>query len=222
MKKYLVFVIVLLLPMHVHAEAIWTGSIGVGQMAVLNTFRQSDTEKQISNATGIINNSDIKNKTTYKSLALGRCWNEIFCIEAAYLWGARFSKSLSINNTGIGVINVNGSAVNFNALPANIFVRQDADVTASQLSALLKLPASDYVDIFGRVGFYEYNVKTTTRILLPDTSTFLADESKYRGTTPMISVGVDAKFPNKISLRFEGQRTGAFSIFSAILVYEFK
>ena len=79
---------------------------------------------------------------------------------------------------------------------------------------VLLLPMyAHYVDRFGRVGFYEYNVKTTTMILLPNTSTFLADESKYRGNTPMISVGVDAKFPNKIFLRFDGQRTGAFSIF---------
>ncbi|KKT38265.1 MAG: hypothetical protein UW27_C0003G0013 [Parcubacteria group bacterium GW2011_GWA1_44_13] len=222
MKRYLVFVIVLLMPLLASAEVTWTGGVGAGQMIVLDGIKQSSTEKQIASIPGVMSSESIEDKTTYKSFSLGRCWNENFCVEGAYLWGAHFGTNLAINNVGVGVVNVGGSQIDFGTLPANLTMRREADVSAAQLSALWKVPVSDYVDVFGRVGLYDYNVKTTAKILLPGTSIFLAEESEDRGTVPMASIGFDANFLKKLTIRVEGQKTGVVSIFSVLFVYKIK
>lgn len=222
MKHYLVFIIVLFLPLFAHAEATWTGSIGAGQMIVLDGIKQSNMEKQIMSIQGVTKSESIRDKTTYKSLGIGRCWNENFCVEVAYLWGARFNTNLVIKNIGVGVVDIGGSPVDFGTLPTNITILREGDISATQLSALWKIPASDYIDVFGRVGLYEYNVKTTAKILLPCTSIFLAKESNERGIAPMASIGLDANFLKKATIRVEGQKTGVASIFSVLLVYRIK
>lgn len=222
MKRILVFVIVLLMPLFARAEVTWTGGVGAGQMIVLDGIKQSNTEKQIASIPGVMSSESIEDKTTYKAFSLGRCWNENFCVEGAHLWGAHFGKSLAISNVGVGVINVGGSLVDFGTLPANLTMRREADVSATQLSALWKVPVSDYVDVFGRAGIYDYSVKTTAKILLPGTSIFLAEESEDRGTVPMASIGFDAKFLKKATIRVEGQKTGVVSIFSVLFVYKIK
>lgn len=222
MKKYLMFVIVLLMPLFAHAEVTWTGAVGAGSMYVLDGIKPSSVENQISSTPGVISTSSVDDKTTYKSFSLGRCWNENFCMEGAYLWGANFNTSLAINNVGVGVVSVGGSPIDFGTLPSNLVLRREAYVSATQLSALWKVPVSDYVDVFGRAGFYNYSIKTTAKILLPGTTIFLAEESEERGTVPMASIGFDAKLMKKVIVRIEGQKTGVVSIFSVLFVYNIK
>lgn len=222
MKRIFVFAVVLFMPLFANAEVTWTGGIGVGQMIVLDGIKQSNAEKQIASIPGVMSSESIEDKTTYKSFSLGRCWNENFCVEGAYLWGAHFGRNLVVHNVGVGVINVGGSQIDFGTLPANLTMRREADVSAAQLSALWKVPVSDYVDVFGRVGLYDYTVKTTAKILLPGTSIFLAEESEDRGTVPMASIGFDAKLLKKVTVRIEGQKTGVVSIFSVLFVYKIK
>lgn len=222
MKRYFVFVLVLLMPLFANAEVTWTGGVGAGQMIVLDGIKPSSFENQVSALPGVMSTSSVEDKATYKSFSLGRCWNENFCVEGAYLWGANFNTSLTINNVGVGVVNVGGSPIDFGTLPSNLVLRREADVSATQLSALWKVPVSDYVDVFGRAGLYNYNIKTTAKILLPGTSIFLAEESEERGTVPMASIGFDANFLKKLTVRVEGQKTGAVSILSILFVYKIK
>lgn len=221
MKHYLVFVIVLLMPLCAHAEVNWTGGVGAGVMYV-EGIKPSSVENRISATPGVVSTSNIEDRTRYKSFSLGRCFNENFCIEGAYLWGAHFSTSLSINNVGVGVVNISGTPIDFGILPANLVLQREADISATQLSALWKVPVSDYVDAFGRVGLYDYNLKTTAKILLPGTSIFLAEEIEEMGTLPMASIGFDAKLWKKLAVRVEGQKTGTVSILSMLFVYEIK
>lgn len=220
MKRYLVFILVLLIPLYANAEVNWYGGVGAGLMQV-DGIKPSSVEKKISSIPGVMSTSSIEDRTKYKSFSIGRCFNENFCMEGAYLWGAHFSTSLAINNVAVGVVNISGYPVDFGIVPVNINLRREADVSATQLSALWKVPASDYVDMFGRVGAYYYNIKVTAKILLPSTRIFLAEESEETGTAGMASVGFDAKL-GKITARLEGQKTGKISIYSFLFVYKIK
>lgn len=222
MRRYLVFVLVLLIPLFARAEVTWTVGVGPGVMYVLDGIKPSSFENQISAIPGVVSTYSVEDKATYKSFSLGRCWNENFCMEGAYLWDAQFSTITGINNVGVGVVNVGGSPIDFGALPTNIILKREAEVSATQLSALWKVPVSDYVDAFGRAGLYNYSIKTTAKILLPGTSIFLAEENEDRGTVPMASIGFDTRFMKKITVRIEGQKTGVVSIFSILFVYKIK
>lgn len=221
MKRYLVFVFVLLIPFSAFAEVNWYGGVGAGVM-IVEGIKPSSMEDRISKTPGVVNSSSVEDKTRYKSFSIGRCFNENFCIEGGYLWGAHFSTSLAINNVNVGVVNISGSPIDFGTLPVNLVLQREADVSATQLSAMWKVPVSDYVDVFGRVGLYDYNVKTTAKILLPGTSIFLAEESEISGTAGMASIGFDAKPLQKITVRVEGQKTGKVSILSVLFVYKIK
>lgn len=221
MKRYLVFLAVLLMPLCAHAEVNWYGGVGAGVM-IVGGIKPSSVENRISATPGVVSTSNIENRTRYKSFSLGRCFNENFCLEGSYLWGAHFGTSLAIKNVGVGVVNISGTPIDFGILPTNLVLQREADISATELSALWKVPVGEYVDVFGRVGLYGYNLKTTAKILLPGTSIFLAEEIEETGTLPTASIGFDAKLWKKLAVRVEGQKTGKVSIFSLLFVYEIK
>lgn len=221
MKSYFVLIAVLLVPLCAQAEVNWYGGVGAGVM-IVDGIKPSSVENRISATPGVVSASSIEDRTRYKSFSLGRCFNENFCIEGAYLWGAHFSTSLAIKNVDVGIVIISGTPIDFGVLPANLVLQREADVSATQLSVLWKVPVSDYVDVFGRVGLYDYNLKTTAKILLPGTSIFLAEEIEETGTLPMASIGFDARLLKKLAVRVEGQKTGTVSILSILFVYEIK
>lgn len=217
--KYFLIVLLLIVPFCAQAEDDWYGSVGGGVM-IVHGIKPSKLEREIMSTPGVASSTSIENKSTYKSIALGHCFNDHVCLEGAYIWDAVFSTNLAISNINVGTIIIQGIPVNVGNLPADINLHREGSVSAVQISVLGKIAVSDRVDIFCRAGFYEYRVKITAKILLPQ-NLFLAKETEEIGTVPMASFGFDAKPFKKVHLRFEGQKTGAVSIESIALLYKF-
>ena len=222
MKQYLILLVALLMfsPLSSYAEKSWYGGVGAGFM-VVHGINPSPTEKEIVNTAGVVSNSSIENKSTYKSFAIGHCFEDShFCAEGAYLWGGEFNTETTVNNYNPETLNLLGTQVNFTNQPVNLTVRREAIVSATQASLIGKLPVNEFLGVFGRVGIYNYRIHTTIKILLPQ-NLYLAEESEDVGTIPMVSIGADIKPTKRLSLRFEGQKTGRVTIGSVSIIWQF-
>lgn len=219
MKRLLVLATVLFMlsPLASWADGESYGSVGVGTMSV-HGISPSNIERQIAKYAGPFSSSSIKDRSRYNAFSLGHCVNEYWCIEGSYIQGAEFNTSTIITNPFTGTINVGGTVVNLSSLPASITVRQEATVSAGQLSILGKVPVTDWFELFCRVGAYDYRIKVIQKILLPQ-NIFLAEEGELTGVVPMASIGFNAKTAKNFGLRFEGTKTGKVDIVSFSLFY---
>lgn len=211
--------LVLFMPVFAYAESGLYSIAGVGAVTVRG-LKPSSIEQQIMNTPGVASSENITDKSTFKLLGVGHCFNRYVCLEGAYIWDIHLSTNLAVKNPNTGIVVVNGTLVNLNSLPSTITFRREADVSATQLSVLGKIPVTDWADILCRVGAYQYRMKATAKLFLPQ-NIFLAEEFNETGTVPMASLGVDIRYVKKAALRIEGLKIGRVSLGSVLLTYDF-
>lgn len=220
MKKVLIVLLFMAVSFSVQADDGWYASVGGGVMKVYG-IKPSRFEQNVIGIPGVTSSSEVKERTTYKSVALGRCFSDYWCLEGGYLWDGHFNTSLKVSNLNpLGTPVFSGIPVNLGALPTSLTLQREADVSAVQLSVIGKVPTSDWFELFGRFGAYGYRLKTTAKILVPGQTIFLAEESTTKGFAPVASVGFTARTSKFFKLRFEGQKTGPVSIVSLAFVYQ--
>lgn len=216
--KHLILVLLLLVPFCAQGEeeSGLYAFAGAGAMTIkdINNSKIADNPRFTSNA------GSVKNKTTYESFGLGYCFNEYFCAEGAYITGAEFNTTLDVQSVNAGAFDFAGARINVGTLPAKFTVVREAKMTSGQLSVLGKLPVNDWIDVFGRVGVYEYKINTVEKILFPQ-NLYLAEEGVEKGRIPMASLGLDVKPIKKLNVRFEGTKTGKVTVGWVGLVYKF-
>ncbi len=203
-------------------EENWYGTVGAGMM-VVQGIKNSHTEDKILQSSRFVSDSSLDNKSIYESFMVGHCVRYNVCIEGGYLWGARFSKTINVKSINGGTVDIGGTPVTLADQSIGLSLLREAEVSAYQLSVLGKYAVSDWIDIFGRVGAYRYQIKTTAKIPLSQ-NLFLSQEEEMRGTTGMASLGADVKFSKEtkgLTIRLEGQTAGKVSIGSLSLVYQF-
>ena len=222
MKRLLGGLVVLLFSLHAIAEEDWYGTLGAGMM-IVHGIKNSSTEQKIIDNSHVVSDASLDNKSTYESFMIGHCVNYHICVEGGYLWGAHFSKIITVKSIKGGTVDIGGIPVTLADQSVGLTLQREADVSAVQLSVLGKYAVTDWLDIFGRLGAYRYQIKTIAKIPLPQ-NLFLGEVEDMRGTTGMASLGAYVKFSKEkkgLTIRLEGQTAGKVSIGSLSLVYQF-
>ncbi|MCK9344787.1 MAG: hypothetical protein M0P64_01520 [Candidatus Pacebacteria bacterium] len=223
MKRFFILIVLLIVPWcscYAAHDDSWYTSVGGGAMIVKGINSPTHLEQQILGTAGVVGSSTTDNKSSYNSLAVGKCININVCFEGAYIWGAEFHKDITVNSASIGVIDVGGTPIDFGTQPINLTLRQEATVSAGQLSVLGKIPLNPWLGVFARVGVYGYQIKLVSKIPIYQ-NMYLSEESTDSGTVPMASIGFDVRPFDQTTGRFEGQKTGRISIFSFSFIYKF-
>lgn len=210
MKQYLVAVVLFLVPLCGHAESNdngkgFYGSVGVGMFEYkgIKPLRQ---EEELAALSGVESSSSIKDRSSFKFLGLGYCFNQYFCGEGSYTWGITAETNFIASHTDV---------------PFTISARREASLTAYQLSVLGKLPITKNVDIFARVGMYKYKIEATGKLTFSPGFTLLLQDETMTDTTPTASLGVDWKPFEKVGFRVEGTKIGKITMGSVGLTYNF-
>lgn len=223
-KFFLLFF--LLFPLFSHADDCWWyGSIGAGRLEVYG-LTISKTEQNLLGSPGVKGSSTVSNQSTYKEIMVGRCFNRYFAGELAYIDGISASTETDIRSVDVGVKVIQGFPIDFGNISGNLVARRTANVSATQLSLLGKLPLTNSVSLFGRIGVFHYTLDTTTEIHIPNQyNVYLASTASETGDVLMASGGVDMLLlfiNNRLSVRGEFTKSGNVRIAAIGLIYRFK
>ncbi|MFA5997063.1 MAG: hypothetical protein WC791_01085 [Candidatus Paceibacterota bacterium] len=221
MKQFRVFLILLFsfCASCCFADDSWYLVAGENTMTVRGLEPPSRLEKVILGTPGIVGSSTTDSTSSFNSVGVGKCTAPYFCIEAVYLWGAKVSRTISIDSSNLGIISVGGVLVDTSQIPT-LTLRQEATLSALQLSMLGKAPVTSWLDAFARFGLCDYRIGLVSSVQLYQ-NIALEEESEESGISPTLSLGFDVKPFDGVNVRVEGYKTKRASVFSVALVYKF-
>lgn len=105
---------------------------------------------------------------------------------------------------------------------ANMRERREMLLSAIQLSVTKKISVDDEVDVFGRVGVYNYQIEALARRHSSQNNSVFSWGRVGRETAPIASIGIEAKPFQHFSLRAEYQKAGSATSSSLSVLYKFK
>lgn len=136
-----------------------------------------------------------------------------------------FEKEKVITN-GSNVVNSSIIKTDFYTKDHSSYVdlraRREMLLSAIQLSVTKKVSVDDEIDVFGRVGVYNYQVETLARRHASRNNSNFPWGSIGRETAPIASIGVEARPLHFFSFRAEYQKAGSITSGSLSVLYKFR
>ncbi|HBH71397.1 MAG: hypothetical protein UU88_C0001G0002 [Parcubacteria group bacterium GW2011_GWC1_42_11] len=105
---------------------------------------------------------------------------------------------------------------------ADMRARREMLLSAIQLSVTKKISVDDELDVFGRVGVYNYQIEALARRHSSRNNLSFPWGSVGRETAPIASIGIEAKPFQHFSFRAEYQRAGSATSSSLSVLYKFE
>ncbi|MGB2580697.1 MAG: hypothetical protein WBC83_03305, partial [Minisyncoccia bacterium] len=105
---------------------------------------------------------------------------------------------------------------------ANMRASREMLLSAIQLSVAKKISIDDEIDVFGRVGVYNYQIEALARRHSSQNNLVFPWGSVGRATAPIASIGVEAKPFQHFSFRAEYQKAGSATSSSLSVLYRFE
>lgn len=123
-------------------------------------------------------------------------------------------------NTGVGVANFRMTDDD-NLYTEKCSYQKTILYFSDKLSASGNVSVNNYTNLFGRIGMYNYQIERFTRNHPSKDNVVLFYGDAGKMTTPVVSVGVEAKPFQNFSFHMEYQKTTAISVGSVAVIYKF-
>ncbi len=104
---------------------------------------------------------------------------------------------------------------------SGIRARREALVSSIQLSSTKKIFVAEEIDVYGRVGVYNYQIEKLANRYADQNNPSFHWGKIGKETAPIASIGVEAKPFQHFSFRAEYQRAGSATASSLSVLYKF-